>query len=244
MQTTSLEKMRQLKMSGMASAYEGVLGLPVNQHPEAHEMVATLIDAEEQHRSYRRMQLFMRLSKIRYQATLQDIDCSDTRNLKKETLMILADGSYIKRGENILITGSTGSGKSYLSCALGHQACFQGYRTLYFNMNRFIEQIALAKVDGSLIKWMDRLKKAKLIILDDFGLQPINHAVKLIVLQILEDRYEKASTLICSQLPIANWYSYLDEPTIADAILDRLVPKAHRIELKGKSLRRKSKHVS
>ena len=158
--------------------------------------------------------------------------------------MMLADGSYIQRGENILISGATGSGKSYLSCALGHQACMQGYRTLYFNMNRFIEQIALAKVDGSLIKWMDRMKKARLIILDDFGLQPITHAVKLIILQMLEDRYENASTLICSQLPIAKWYDYLDEPTLADAILDRLVTKAHRIELKGKSLRKRSKHVS
>lgn len=244
MQNTSLEKMRQLKMLGMANAYEGVLGLPINQHPDAHEMIATLIDAEEQNRSYKRMKLFMRLSKIRYQATLQDIDCSEKRNLKKEKLMMLADGSYIHRGENILITGATGSGKSYLSCALGHQACMQGYRTLYFNMNRFIEQIALAKVDGSLIKWMDRMKRARLIILDDFGLQPISHGVKLIILQILEDRYENASTLICSQLPIPDWYAYLDEPTLADAILDRLVTKAHRIELKGKSLRKRSKHVS
>ena len=244
MQNTSLEKMRQLKMLGMANAYEGVLGLPINQHPDAHEMIATLIDAEEQNRSHKRMKLFMRLSKIRYQATLHDIDCSDQRNLRKEKLMMLADGSYIQRGENILISGATGSGKSYLSCALGHQACMQGYRTLYFNMNRFIEQIALAKVDGSLIKWMDRMKKARLIILDDFGLQPITHAVKLIILQMLEDRYENASTLICSQLPIAKWYDYLDEPTLADAILDRLVTKAHRIELKGKSLRKRSKHVS
>ncbi|MBK8505461.1 MAG: ATP-binding protein [Saprospiraceae bacterium] len=244
MQNTSLEKMRQLKMLGMANAYEGVLGLPINQHPDAHEMIATLIDAEEQNRSHKRMKLFMRLSKIRYQATLHDIDCSEQRNLKKEKLMMLADGSYIQRGENILISGATGSGKSYLSCALGHQACMQGYRTLYFNMNRFIEQIALAKVDGSLIKWMDRMKKARLIILDDFGLQPITHTVKLIILQMLEDRYENASTLICSQLPIANWYDYLDEPTLADAILDRLVTKAHRIELKGKSLRKRSKHVS
>ena len=111
-------------------------------------------------------------------------------------------------------------------------------------MNRFTEQIALAKVDGSLIKWLDRMKKAKLIILDDFGLQPISHQVKLILLQILEDRYENASTLICSQLPVGKWHEYFDEPTLADAILDRIIPKAHRIELKGKSLRKRSKHLS
>jgi DNA replication protein DnaC len=119
-----------------------------------------------------------------------------------------------------------------------------GHRALYFNMNRLTEQIALAKTDGTLIKWLNRIKKAKLVILDDFGLQPIDQSVKLILLQILEDRYEEASTLICSQLPVARWYEYLDEPTLADAILDRIIPKAHRIELKGKSLRKRANHLS
>jgi DNA replication protein DnaC len=244
MKNASLESMKQMKLHGMANAYQGVLGLPVNQHPEAHEMLASLLDAEQQDRSHRRMLMYLRLSKLRYAATIQDIHCSENRNLKKETLMMLADSSYLTRGENILITGATGCGKSYLACALGNHACVQGYRTLYYNMNRFTEQIALAKADGSLIKWLDRMKKAKLIILDDFGLQPITHAVKLILLQVLEDRYEKTSTLICSQIPVGKWHQYFDEPTIADAILDRLIPKAHRIELKGKSLRKRSKHLS
>ena len=188
MKNASLQSMEQMKLRGMANAYQGVLNLPVNQQPQAHEMIATLLDAEQQDRAYRRMQMYLRLSKLRYAATLQDIYCSEKRNLNKQTLMMFADSSYLDRGENILITGKTGCGKSFLACALGHQACVQGYRTLYFNMNRFIEQIALAKADGSLIKWLDRMKKTKLIILDDFGLQPISHAVKLILLQILEDR--------------------------------------------------------
>ena len=240
----SLEIMKQLKLEGMASAYEAFLALPVNQQPQAHEMLAGLVDAEQQNRWHKRMKMFLRLSKLRYQATIQDIDCSEQRNLSKEKLMILADCSYLDRGENILITGATGCGKSYLACALGNNACVHGYRTLYFNLNRFTEQIALAKTDGTLIKWLDRMKKAKLIILDDFGLQPISHAVKLILLQILEDRYEQASTLICSQLPVGKWHEYFDEPTLADAILDRIIPKAHRLELKGNSLRKKSKHLS
>ncbi len=190
MKNASLEIMRQIKLTGMADAYEGLLGLPVNQQPEAHDMLARLVDAEKQYRVHKRMQMYLRLSKLRYQAVIQDIDCSTKRNLSKEKLMTLADCSYIRRGENVLITGATGCGKSYLACALGHTACVQGLRTLYFNMNRFTEQIGLAKVDGSLIKWMDRIKRAKLIILDDFGLQPITHQVKLILLQILEDRYE------------------------------------------------------
>lgn len=244
MKNASLDTMKQLKLLGMAGAYEAVLGLPINQQPDAHEMMANLIDAEQQYRSHRRMELFLRLSKLRYRATLPDIDCSEKRNLTKEQLMRLADSAYMDRGENILITGATGCGKSYLACALGHQACVLGYRTLYFNLNRLTEQIALAKTDGTLIRWLNRIQKAKLIILDDFGLQPLSHAVKLIFLQILEDRYERAATLICSQLPVAKWYDYFDEPTLADAILDRIIPKAHRIELMGKSLRTRPKHLS
>ena len=244
MKNGSLEIMRILKLSGMADAYQAVLGLPINQQVDAHEMIANLIDAEKQYRWHKRMKMYLRLSKLRYQANIQDIDCSKKRNLSKEKLMLLADCAYLDRGENVLITGATGCGKSYLACALGNNACVNGYRTLYFNMNRFTEQIALAKTDGTLIKWMDRLKKAKLIIFDDFGLQPITHQVKLILLQILEDRYEKAATIICSQLPVSKWHEYFDEPTLADAILDRIIPKAHRVQLKGKSLRKSINQLS
>jgi len=142
-------------------------------------------------------------------------------------------------GENILLTGATGCGKSYLACALGYQACQMGMKTTYFSMNRFIEKITLSKLDGSYIKLLNHLERQALIILDDFGLQPMQQDVKLALLQILEERNGKRSTIITSQLPVSAWHQYLNEPTVADAIMDRLTAGAHWIELKGESLRRK-----
>ncbi len=237
MKNSSVQLLQQLKLNGMAQVYQAATEMSLDQQPDTHQLIAQMVDAEQQYRSVKRMNMFIRLSKLRYNVTITDIDCNAKRKLSKEKLLILADCTYIDRGENVLITGSTGCGKSYLSCALGNQACVKGYRTLYFNMNRFCEQITIARTDGTTIKWLDRIRRAKLLILDDFGLQPLTNPVKLLLLQILEDRYEKAATIISSQLPVSKWHEYLDEPTIADAILDRVVTKSHRIALKGKSLR-------
>jgi len=239
MKNQNLELMNSMKLSGMAASYQTAIELPIDKQPDSHEMIAIMLDAEKQYRSDKKTKLYLRLSKMRFQACIQDIHCSEKRNLSKGQLMSLADCSYINRAENILITGATGSGKSYLGCALVHQACQFGLRSMYFNMNRFTEQIGLAKLDGTIIRWMNRLKQAKLIVFDDFGLKPLSHDVKLILLQILEDRYGNGATIISSQLPVSKWHEWIGEPTIADAILDRVVPKSHRIELKGKSLRTK-----
>lgn len=239
--TATLNLLQRLKLKGMSDNYQTVLESPVNRHPANHELIAQLAHAEEQHRKMQKMKMFLRLSKLRYNALLEEITCSSERNLKQEQLNHLADCHYIDRAENILIGGATGCGKSHLACALGHQACTKGYRTLYLNLNRFIEKINLSRLDGSFMKLLNQFEKIHLLILDDFGLQPLEHNVKLGLLQILEDRYGRQSVIICSQLPINKWHEYINDPTLADAILDRLTANAHRFELKGKSLRKSKK---
>jgi DNA replication protein DnaC len=181
--------------------------------------------------------MLLRLSKLRYSSSIHDITYQSDRNLDKQTIAQLSDSTYVECSENILITGATGCGKSFLISELDHQFCLVGHRALYFNMNRLYEQIAVAKVDGTYIKWINRISRSSLVIFDDFGLQSLSHDVKLAILQILEDRYQKGSTIIASQLPVNKWYDYLNEPTLADAIMDRITAKSSKIELKGKSLR-------
>lgn len=204
-------------------------------------MVAQLVQTELLSRQQEKTTYYLKLAKLRLPAIPEQVACSITRNFTKQQLTTLLEGHYLDQGENVLITGATGCGKSYLACALGHQSCLQGRKTAYFSMNRFIEKITLSKLDGSYLKLLNHLERQTLIILDDFGLQPMQQDVKLALLQILEERHGKKATLITSQLPVSAWHEYINEPTIADAILDRLTANAHRIELRGESLRRKTK---
>lgn len=212
---------------------------PVHQQPEPHTIIGLLTEAEAGYRVYQRTQLYLRLAKLRYNATPEQVNCTAGRGITKDILTRLSDGTFIEKSENLLITGATGCGKSYLACAMGRQACLLGHRTLYYSMNRFIEALAAARLDGTYIRWLNMIAKNPLLILDDFGLQPLNQDMRLTLLQILEDRFAKGSTIITSQLPVNKWYEYINEPTIADAICDRLSANAHKIELKGESLRKK-----
>ncbi len=233
-------ELQQLKLKGMAQTYQKVLSMPQQEQPSIHHFMAQLSGSEIQSRLHNRTEMYLKLSKLRYDAVLEQVHCTTDRNLSKESIAALSDCGFIKRAENILTTGATGCGKSYLACAFGRQACAFGYKTLYFPMGKFLEKITLCKIEGTLLKFMTQIEKTHLLILDDFGLHPLDSTSRLALLQILEDRYGKKSMIITSQLPINNWFEYIGESTIADAIMDRLSGNAHRFDLKGESLRKRN----
>ena len=238
-QQSTLEQLQTLKLTGMAKRYEAIIHQPVHQQPEPHTMLGLLTEAEAGYRVYQRTQLYLRLAKLRYNTTPEQINCTPGRGITKEILATLLDGTFIEKSENLLVTGATGCGKSYFACAMGRNACLLGHRTLYYSMNRFIEALAAARLDGTYIRWLNMIAKTPLLIIDDFGLQPLTHDMRLTLLQILEDRFAKGATIVTSQLPVNKWYEYINEPTLADAICDRLTANAHKIELQGDSLRKK-----
>jgi DNA replication protein DnaC len=232
-----------LKLKGMSKAFAAMMQMPLQQRPGMELAVAKLVEAERLYRRDLRTEIYLKTSRLRYNAVLEDVMYSSERNLSKDRLSEIADCSFIRRAENILLTGLTGCGKSFLACAIGRQACMTGYRTEYFNMNKFIEKIALSKIEGTFLKVISRLEKNDLIIFDDFGLQPLDQNARLALLQILEERYERKSTIIASQLPVNKWYDYIGEPTLADAIMDRLISNASHVELQGESLRKKNRNI-
>ena len=234
-------QLKEMKLKGMAASLETIMNLPVQARPTLELAIARMVEAEQQDRRDRKTEMYLKTSRLRYTALLEDVICGADRNFTKEDLAALSDCSFIRRHENLLIQGKCGCGKSFLACALGRQACILGYRTAYLNMNSFVEKVAISKLDGSFLKMITSLEKNDLIILDDFGLQPMDMNTRLALLQILEERYERKSVIIASQLPIAKWYDYIGDATLADAIMDRLVANANKIELKGESMRQRKK---
>lgn len=241
MNTETLDKMRRMHLLGMHRAFKTSLESQGDTAFTADELIAMLVDSEWDDRHNRAIERTVRNARFRYKATVEAVDYSVERGLDKNEFHRLADGEFIRKRENLLITGATGTGKSFIASALGHQCCQLGFRVLYANATRLFTQLKIAKADGSSIKELMKIEKQDLLILDDFGIQPLDAASRSSLLDIIEDRHGKRSTIITSQLPVKQWYDVIGEKTVADAILDRLVHHSQRIELTGESLRRKWK---
>ena len=237
--STTLNKLSNMKLLGMLRSYQSMLTNRMHDDLTHDEVIDTLVQSEWEDRENKKINRHLRRARFRYPASIEEIDFTSRRGLDKNQMLRLADGAFLEKRENILITGATGVGKSYLSSALGHQSCQLGYRTLYFNTQKLFTRLKMLKADGSYIREISRIEKHDLLILDDFGLAPLDNVARMILLEIIEDRHNRKSTIISSQLPVAKWYEIIGESTIADAILDRMVHSAHRIELKGESLRKK-----
>lgn len=227
-----------MKLLGMAKAFHLTLESGKNEKFTPDEMITHLVESEWDERYNRKLERTLQSARFRYKASVEQISFDDNR-IDKNQVQRLADCEFIKRNENIIITGSTGCGKSFLASALGHQACSLGYRVLYQHSTKLFGRMKIAKADGSYLKELAKIERQHLLLIDDFGLQPLDAQARSVLMEIIEDRHGKSSTIITSQIPISKWHEIIGEQTIADAILDRIVHEAHRIEMKGESLRKK-----
>jgi DNA replication protein DnaC len=243
-QTATMQKLEEMRFTGFVRAYREMTETGVAREYTTDEVIAHLVQAEWDDRYNRKLQRLITNARFRYRASFEEIDFSAKRNLDKNQLLNLSSCDWITKKKDIIITGSTGSGKSWIASALGHLGCQHGYKVLYRNCLKLFDELKIAKADGSYIREISKIEKMDLLILDDFGLKPLDGNQKLMLLELFEDRYGKKSTIIASQLPVNQWHAFIKEDTLADAILDRVVHGSHRIELKTEvSMRETYKNV-
>jgi DNA replication protein DnaC len=229
----------QLRLHGMNQTWQSLLETRRTTELSLAEGLELMLQAEKQERKNRRTERHLKNARFRYQASLEEIKYDPSRGLDKALVSRLAKGDYITNGESVLITGACGCGKSFLSSALGHHACSQGWKVAYFNTQKLLLKTKIAHIDGTAVKTLEKLAKTDLLIMDDFGLAHLETQQRLDLMEIIEDRHAKKATIIASQLPVASWYDVIGEDTIADAIMDRMVHTSHRIEIKGDNMRKK-----
>jgi len=236
----TVEKLRDMRLTGFIDALHEQQESVQYQKLDFDERFGLIVDKEYLIRQNRRLKRSITKARLKQQASIEDVDFDTPRKLKRAEFLELAGGSWIANHHNLVIIGPTGIGKSFLACSLADKACKLGFQARYYRANAIISELLLAKADGSYPKLIAQLAKIQLLIIDEWLRDPLNHLQAREILDVLDDRYRKASTIFCSQLPVKQWYDRIEEPTIADAILDRIVHDSHRIELEGPSMRKKT----
>lgn len=234
----TVQQLREMRLHGMADALEEQLHTTAAHELDFEERLALLVDRELTSRDNRRMARLLKQAKLRLSAAVEDIDFRSSRGLDRPLLLRLASCDWIRAGHNLLVTGPTGTGKSWIACALGQAACRQGLPVRYFRVSRLMGDLGLARADGSYGRFLQQLARTQLLILDDWGMAALKDLERRDVLEILDDRYGRSATLVTSQLPVDHWHEIIGDPTYGDAILDRLIHNAYRIPLKGGSMRK------
>ena len=238
MNQETLEKMRQTRRQGMYNAFKTSMESFKTESMTTDQFVAWLVSNEWDARCNRMIERLIKQASFRYKASLEKVDYSLERGLERNLLERLAELSFVKESRDLFITGSSGTGKSYIATALGYRACQKGMKVLYANTARLMGQLKMAKAKGTILQELKKIERADLLVLDDFGIQPFDAGGRMNLLDIVDDRYGKKSTLITSRVPVKDWYDIIGVKTIADAVLDRIVHQAIRIELHGDSIRK------
>lgn len=234
----TLQQLRQMRLHGMADALEEQLSTTAAHALDFEERLALLVDRERTSRDNRRMAQLLKQARLRLPAAIEDLDLRASRALDRSLLLRLAGCDWIRACHNLLITGPTGTGKSWIACALGQAACRQGLSVRYFRLSRLLGDLVLAHADGSYGRFLQQLARTQMLILDDWGMAALKDQERRDVLEILDDRYGRSATLVTSQLPVDHWHEIVGDPTFGDAILDRLIHNAYRVPLKGGSMRK------
>lgn len=234
----TLEKLSAMRLYGFEKAYREITENAMQEKFTADELIAHLVDAEHDDKYNKKLNRSIKQARFKQQASFEQINFNHPRGIDKNYILRLQSCDWIKKSRDLLITGPTGVGKSFLACAIGFQACEYELKTIYFTANKLIDRLVFAKADGSYFKYIDAISRTKLLIIDDFGLKKIDNKQCTMLLDIIDDRHGRGSTVITSQLPVKSWYDCFAEPTIADAILDRLTNGSYRINLKGESMRK------